>query len=287
MNKIILCANPGKDRGLALTRQVYLQLEAMGQLPVVCLFGGEVRECDAPEDLRSGSLRELVTDARFVVTFGGDGTLLHAARAAAPVNVPVLGVNLGRVGFLTELSAADAAERIVKAAMGDYTLENRMMLDVELCRGGEILYRDFALNDAVVGCIARVVGVRILGDGRKITEYAGDGVVLATPTGSTAYSLSAGGPIVEPEAENILITPLCPHVLAARSYVLAPDRHVEVEIIRMAEKAAYLSTDGGDCIPLESGDRIRVSRSSLRTQLVRLNDRMFYEKISHRLGDSK
>jgi len=183
MNKIILCANPGKDRGLALTRQVYLQLEAMGQLPVVCLFGGEVRECDAPEDLRSGSLRELVTDARFVVTFGGDGTLLHAARAAAPVNVPVLGVNLGRVGFLTELSAADAAERIVKAAMGDYTLENRMMLDVELCRGGEILYRDFALNDAVVGCIARVVGVRILGDGRKITEYAGDGVVLATPTG--------------------------------------------------------------------------------------------------------
>ncbi len=286
MKTVILCANPGKDRELALTRQVYAQLEAQGAAPVVCLFGEDLTPYSLPEDLRGGKLLDVIRKAQCVITFGGDGTLLHAARAAAPFDVPVLGVNLGRLGFLAELSPKEAG-MIAQAALEDYTLEKRMMLDVRLLRGDETIYQDYALNDAVVGGMARIVGLRILGDGRKITEYAGDGVVLATPTGSTAYSLSAGGPIVEPEAENILITPICPHVLAARSFVLAPDRKVTVEMLRAGEKAAYLSCDGGECIPLQAGDTIQVCRSALSTSLVRLTDRRFYDKISQKLGEAK
>ena len=286
MRKIVLCANPGRDRDFALTRKVYRDLIGMGIRPVLCVFGGDDRVESVPEDMEHGVLDEVIDGAMFVVTLGGDGTLLHAARAAAPCGVPVLGINLGNKGFLTELTRENT-DLILKAAMGEYSLEKRMMLDVELYRDGERIFQDYALNDAVVGGMARVVGLRILGDGRRITEFSGDGVVLATPTGSTAYSLAAGGPLVEPEAENIIITPICAHVLAARSYVLAPDRRVTVMIDRVSGKAAYLSCDGGTCIMLESGDELQVSRSQLTVSMVRLTDSMFYEKISHKLGVSK
>ncbi|MBQ4321930.1 MAG: NAD(+)/NADH kinase [Oscillospiraceae bacterium] len=286
MKRIILCVNPGRDRNFVLTRQLYRGLLEMGKNPVVCVFGGDAQDTEHPADMVSGELRDIVHEAELVITLGGDGTLLHAARAAADWDVPLLGVNLGRVGFLAELTAGDA-NQIYEAVRGNYTLEKRMMLDVELWRNGKLLYRNYALNDAVIGGMARILRLSISGDGKRITEYSGDGVVLATPTGSTAYSLAAGGPLVEPEAENIIITPICAHTLAARAYVLAPDRQVKVEILRAGEKAAYLSCDGGECLLLESGDVLKVSRSALTTSLVRMTDRIFYEKISQKLGESK
>ncbi len=159
------------------------------------------------------------------------------------------------------------------------------MLDVSLVRNGEVIYKDFALNDVVANGIVRMIDVTVWGDDRKITSFSGDGVVVATPTGSTAYSMSAGGPIVEPSAENIIITPICAHVLVAKSFVLAPDRKVTVEIGSNKGNQAYLTSDGGTYVSLRDGDRINVSKSSLEAQFIHLPDKSFYDKVREKLGE--
>jgi NAD+ kinase len=239
-----------------------------------------------PKGLRMAELQEAIPGADAVVTFGGDGTILCAARAASSHNVPVLGVNLGAKGFMAEMEREDVA-RIASVVLDEYDLDRRMMLDVELTRDGEPVYADFALNDVVVGGIARVVSITVFSDGSRISGFSGDGVVVATPTGSTAYSMSAGGPIVEPEAENIIITPICAHVLIAKSFVLAPHRRVTVRIGELGYKQAYLSTDGGETLPLRSGDSIDVRKSENIVCFIRARGKCFYEKISEKLGEKK
>ena len=167
-----------------------------------------------------------------------------------------------------------------------YTIEPRMMLDVSVRRGRETLYRDLALNDAVItkGAVARVIDLIVRGDGVHIYDYSGDGVILATPTGSTAYSMSAGGPIVEPTSENILVTPICAHSLHAKPLVMGRDRIVSVRIGKLSRKTAYLSVDGGRAFKLCGGDTVEVRRSKSVTRLVRLTDHSFYEIINQKLG---
>ncbi len=283
METIVLCSNPAKDTGYALTMTVYAHLKARGFKPLLCPFGGR-KNAPLPSEAETAPIEKAVLGAKLVITFGGDGTILHAARAAAPAGVAVLGVNFGKKGFMTELDPQSIG-LVDKALDGQYELDRRMMLDVSVLRGGEEIYRDFALNDAVVEGMAREIPVTVYGDGRRITSYDGDGIIAATPTGSTAYSLAAGGPIVEPEAENILLTPVCAHMLAARSFVLAPERRVEVELGHLGSKQAYLSCDGGASVPLKGGDRVCIARSSVTASFLHLTDVRFYDKISEKLGE--
>lgn len=286
MKKILLCPNVERDIGLALTSKVYKQLIDSGVQPVVCSLFGKSGDQILPGLGAVSCLKDEVAGADMIMTFGGDGTLLHAARAAAHCKVPVLGINLGTKGFMADLEPEDIALAL-KAVSGSFEVDKRMMLDISVERKGEIILTDFAINDVVVGGIARLINISVFGDGEKISEFSGDGIVVATPTGSTAYSMSAGGPIVEPAAENIIVTPICAHVLIAKSFVLAPERIVTLKIGVLNGKAAYISVDGGDSFDLQTGDIIKISRSKLETKLVHVSKTSFYDKVSDKLGERK
>ena len=289
--KIVLCPNIESDEGLKMTLAAYDVLAECGRRAVICpllrdniSFLGFGVNGSSLRDVEVAELESALPSAEMLITFGGDGTILHAAREAADFETPILGVNMGGKGFIAELETDDIG-RLSEVASGRYELEKRMMLDVEVIRGEEPAFRDFALNDAVIKGDNKVIDLTLLGDGQRIIRFSGDGAIIATPTGSTAYSMAAGGPIVEPAAQNIIITPICAHILEAKSFVLVSDRIVSVEIGWRKHNPAYLSVDGNDHVNLIEGDRISVRKSEKNTQLVRLGERSFYEKVSVKLGE--
>jgi len=285
--KIVLTSNPYRDKGLKAVRSADKILRAAGAEISICLpFAFENNgNVELPQDIVFSELSGELPGADILVCFGGDGTILHAAKDASIHKVPILGVNMGSVGFMAELEHGELSS-LSKITAGKYTVEERMMLDVTVKRDGRILYEDLALNDAVVtkGAVARIVDLSVYGDGVQISNFGGDGVIVSTPTGSTAYSMAAGGPIVEPSAESIVITPICAHALQAKSFVLGRDRKVEVRTDRHSRKSVYLSVDGGKAFKLSGGDQVCVQRSETMTRLVRLTEKSFYTIVSEKLG---
>lgn len=284
--KVVLCPNPYRDRGMKAAQAAERILREAGCQTVMCLpFQVEGSAIELPRHIKFYNTQEELKNAGLLICFGGDGTILHAAKDANAHNVPVLGVNLGSVGFMAELEQGELSQ-LSRLATGKYAVEIRMMLDVRVRREGRTVFSDIALNDAALtkGAAARMVELEIYGDKTLMTGFSSDGVVISTPTGSTAYSMSAGGPIVEPTTENIIVTPICPHALSARSIVLGGDRQVAVRMGRMTRKTAYLSVDGGKAFRLSGGDTVELRRSAAKTRLVRLTGRSFYEILNHKLG---
>ncbi len=279
--RIILRANPKRDRNFENTVRISELLQKAGFS--VCICPTE-RGDELPPQLESLPLEEAAPGARLVICFGGDGTILRTARAVMASPVPILGVNLGHKGFLAELTPEDTG-LILKAARGEFTPVSRMMLDVSLFRAGCCVYADTALNEAVVCGTAATIQITAYGDGSKIIDYKGDGIILATPTGSTAYSLSAGGSLVEPTAENILVTPICAHDIAARPFILAPDRLVTVTADGRGKRPIWLSVDGGELIPVQSGDELRVKKSKNRAVMAHVSQKSFYDIAFEKLGE--
>ena len=284
--KIVLSSNPYRDKGLRVALEARRVLEHAGAKTVMCLpFQPKKGDrLDLPRQLALSLLDKELPTADLLICFGGDGTILHAARDATLHGVPILGVNLGSVGFMAELERSELP-LLAPLAHGMYTIEERMMLDVKVLRGERLISQDTALNDAVIskGSMARVAEMEVLADRVKVTTITGDGVIVATPTGSTAYSMSAGGPIVQTCALPIF-TPVCAHQLTARAMVLAPERIVTVQLPRGNRKYLYLSIDGGKAVRLTGGDRVEIRRSDRPTRLVRLADRSFYQVINQKLG---
>lgn len=285
--KVVLSPNPYRDRNLKVALRAQTILHQGGVETCMCLpfsLDNDSR-VELPKQQAFSHMQTELKDADMLICFGGDGTILHAARDAIFHKVPVLGVNMGSVGFMAELEHSEL-DCLSKVVQGKYTLEPRMMLDVLVRRGKDIVYRDLALNDAVItkGAVARVIDLNVCGDGIPIYAFSGDGVILSTPTGSTAYSMSAGGPIVEPTAENVIVTPICAHALHAKSLVLDRSRVVQVKIGRMSRKSAHLSVDGGRAFRLSSNDLVEVQRSKSITRVVRLTHRSFYEIMNQKLG---
>lgn len=284
--KVVLSPNPYRDKGLKAAQAAERVLRSTGVETVMCLpFELEKGSVELPRHIRFQDAREELKTADMLICFGGDGTILHAAKDANACHVPVLGVNLGSVGFMAELEQGELS-MLSRLASGKYTVEDRMMLDVAVRREGKVVYRDLALNDAAVtkGAVARVVDLEVCGDGTLISSFSADGVVVSTPTGSTAYAMSAGGPIVEPTAENIIVTPICPHALSARSFVLSRGRKVSVRLGKLTRRTAYLSVDGGRAFRLSGSDTVELRESQSRTRLVRVTGRSFYEILNHKLG---
>ena len=281
MKNVILTPNPYRDKNFQTVRTALQILKNAGIPTKLCLPFEVDRSYDLPRDLRFSRLDRELGNAELVICFGGDGTILHMAKAATRRGVPILGVNIGTVGFMAELESSEL-DKLAMLAKGGYTLENRIMLDVTIQRDREIVYHDIGLNDVVVskGTVARIVHLSVKCDGVPAMECGGDGVVVATPTGSTAYSFSAGGPIVEPEAKNIIITPICPHDVASRCTVASDKRVVTVEMVRNVRRSAYLSVDGGKAQRLNPGDLVTIKKSNLETRLVRLKQRSFYDVVS-------
>lgn len=288
--RVILSSNPFRDRGMRVAQQAQKILEQVGVETCFCLpFElGSSSHVELPEHLNFLQLQQELTRADMLICFGGDGTILHAAKDATMHNVPILGVNMGSVGFMAELEESELAQ-LKNLAEGNYTIEERMMLRVKLLRSKQVVFDELALNDAVLskGSIARVAELDVFADGVNICQLSGDGVVVATPTGSTAYSMSAGGPIVEPASDNLIVTPVCAHQLSSRSMVVAGTRKIAVQIPRRSRKSVYLSVDGGKATRMFGSDRVEICRAEQRTRLVKLSGKNFYQLLNQKLGGSR
>lgn len=280
MKKVILAPNPYRDSDFHTVLAAQRVLNAAGVDTRICLPFEVDRSFRLPKSIYFSRMDRELPGADMIVCFGGDGTILHMAKTATRSGVPILGVNIGTMGFMAELESSELAQ-LQAIAEGKYTLDQRMNLDVTVHRDRSIIFRDTALNDAVItkGTIARVIHLNVRCDNVQAMECSGDGLILATPTGSTAYSLSAGGPIVEPEAQNILITPICVHSVVSRCIVASEKRVITVTLARNSRRNAFLSVDGGKALSLQPGDIVTVRKSELQTKLVRMNNRSFYDAI--------
>ncbi len=281
MKKVILTPNPYRDQDFSTVRQAVQILRECGLEVRVCLPFEVDRSYELPRDLRFSRLDRELPGASMVICFGGDGTILHMAKAATRQGIPILGVNIGTMGFMAELESTEL-DKLKKLAAGDYTIDERMMLDVTVHRDRDIIFHDIGLNDVVItkGAIARIVHLEVLCDGVQAMECGGDGIIISTPTGSTAYSLSAGGPIVEPDAQNLIITPICAHDVGSRCIVTSEKRVITVGLTKNARRNAFLSVDGGKALRMNLGDVAVVKKSRLTTKLVRLKDRSFFDVVN-------
>ena len=281
MKNVIVTPNPYRDQNFGTAREAIEILKKAGMQVKLCLPFEVDRTYDLPKDLHFTRLDREMQTADLVVCFGGDGTILHMAKSATRRGIPLLGVNIGTMGFMAELESTEL-DKLALLGTDSFTIESRRMLDVTVQRDRDIIFHDYALNDVVItkGAVARIVYLTVKCDGVQALECGGDGLIVATPSGSTAYSFSAGGPIVEPEAENILITPICAHEMGARCIVASDRRVVTVELARNARRNAYLSVDGGKALRLNMGDVTTVRRSKLETKLVRLKQRSFYDVVN-------
>lgn len=280
---IVLVANVFRDAGFEKARKVYDMLSEAGHAVVISPVFLPDWDPSMLPGMRAAALEDAVKDASLVVAMGGDGTLLHVADYIRGREIPMIGINLGGKGFLAGLEETETS-LLLDVAAGKCTISRRMMLDVELERDGEILFSQCVLNDVVIhGANAECIGILARCDDVPVTHFTGDGIIVSTPTGSTAYSMSAGGPLVEPDSENIILTPICPHNMAGKSFVLMPSRVVTVEPERIHDRPAILVADGGDCIPLVKGDCIRVKKSQNSVLLADSGARSFYENAFEKL----
>lgn len=281
MKRVILTPNPYRDKNFNTVREAAGVLSESGVDVKICLPFEVDRTYDLPKDLHFSRLDRELPGASMVICFGGDGTILHMAKAATRQSVPILGVNIGTMGFMAELESSELAQ-LSRIATGDYTIDERMMLDVTVHRDRDIIFHDICLNDVAItkGAVARIVHLSVKCDGVQAMECGGDGIIVATPTGSTAYSLSAGGPIVEPDAHSILVTPICAHDVASRCMVTSEKRVISVGMTKNARRNAYLSVDGGKALRMNMGDVATIKTSPLTTKLVRLKDRSFYDVVN-------
>lgn len=282
MKSFFIYPNMRKGDAVALVPQVCARLRRDG---VRLILPMQMRAA-APEVPGADYMEtdEAIRVADAAVVLGGDGTMLRIARAAAQNDVPLLGVNVGHVGFMTELEPGELGE-MEKLFDGYSSIDSRMMLHVSVIRNQRVVYENDALNDIVIakGTAFRVVRMCISADDEEVTSFNGDGVIVATPTGSTAYGLSAGGPVIEPSAENMAVIPICAHALTAKSFVFSPERRIMLTASCEGGSEVFVSADGGQSFAVRPDDRVIITRSPLRTRLVRLKGISFYKILQQKL----
>jgi NAD+ kinase len=270
--RLLIVFHPQVERSASLAKDIHRCLESQAQVTALQL----------PLEAAVAELASQKYD--LLVALGGDGTMLHVGRLAAPLGVPVLGINLGHLGFLTEVQPAEWPDALERVLAGNYWIEDRMMLHAEHYRQDACLGAYEALNEVVAGrgAIARAVRLTTLIDGGEITTYVADGLIVATPTGSTAYALAAGGPILPPELRNLLLVAIAPHLSVDRAIVLAQGS--TVDIVVHADHDLLLSADGQSEATLLDGDRIRVRMSEHSAAFARIRPvTYFYTTLMARM----
>lgn len=281
MNHFFIYTNVHKDKDLSTTNRIKGYLESRGQKVTA-------RQSADDYDEKEGDIPE---DADCMIVLGGDGTVLRAAREMGKRRVPIIGINLGTLGYMTEVEPANLEEALDRLVRDDCTKEERMMLSgrVHFAGGGED-EESWCLNDIVIsrcGSI-RLISMDIYVNGQFLHHYKADGMIVTTPTGSTGYSLSAGGPLIEPGAKLIMLTPVCPHSLNQRSIVFAPGDVIEIEISQGRDgqsQTVEATFDGNHRIPMATGDRIRIRQSKEMTEFIRLNQVSFMEVLHKKFSD--
>jgi NAD+ kinase len=280
---VLLVCHTGRDDAVRAAREVLDLLTSAGIQ--VRVLDGEAASIDSPDALPVPAKPQSAAGVEMVIVLGGDGTLLRAADLAREAGAPVLGVNLGHVGFLAEAEPADLAATVRRIVERDYQVEERLTLDVEICQKGKVIWRDWALNEASVEKSARerMMEVVLEVDGRPLSRFGCDGVVLSTATGSTAYAFSAGGPIVWPDVEALLLVPLNAHALFSRPVVVTPRSTLAVEVVG-TDDVGVVWCDGRRGADAPVGSRVQARGSERPLRLARLHTRPFTDRLVAKFG---
>jgi len=280
MKTIGIMANSGKPAALEVAAVADAFLRTHGL--TVRLQNRVAEELGVPE---RGMLDDGVADVDAVLVLGGDGTILATARLCAPLGTPMLPVHVGRFGFLTAVAPEDLTGALSSLLAGDYSEEERMMLWCETRRDSILQDSGLALNEIVIanGPLSRVLHLRTSIDKRYVTTYAADGIIVATPTGSTAYSLSAGGPLVHPALQTLLVTPICPHTLTSRALLVPPTAEVTVVVERDPHDIVRVTIDGQLGFPLQTEDAIHIRRAPYQARFLSVGGANFYDKLQNKL----
>lgn len=282
MIKIGVFTNKDKDKGFEYTK---ILLDSIKRNGAEAVFDESVFESEA-ESGRNDVYTDMY-EADVMVCLGGDGTFLKAARKLFGKETPILGINLGNLGFLSEVDKKDIDSAIKRVVEGDFRIEKRMLLETAIIRENNIIARDIVLNDVVIsrGAISRILHLKTYINNAFVDLYPGDGLIVSTPTGSTAYSLSAGGPLVEPDGELIIATPICPHLLYSRSFITTGDRVVKVDIAEECDHIAMVTVDGQNGYEVRGGDSIETKKSSNYLRMVRIDSRNFFDVLRGKIYD--
>lgn len=282
MKKFFIITNGLKDIELKVTKKIRTILDEKSieyQINSV-LNSGKNR------DVFYTNKNDIDADTDCILVIGGDGTLIQAARDLADVDIPMIGVNLGHLGYLAEIERDNIEETISMIIDNNYKIESRIMLNGDVFRDGKKLYEDIALNDIVLGRAGtlRIIDFKVYVNDEYLNLYSADGMIISTPTGSTAYNLSAGGPILEPAANIMAITPICSHTLGSRSIVLSADSRIKIEICpnrHFDDNDTKVYFDGNSSYMLQAGDIINIRKSGLDTKIMKLN-RMSFVEVLHK-----
>ena len=283
MLKIGIIPNEDKDEELKYTRILVDSIKKCGGTAIVCddiaLKLGD-KESNINED-------NIVDMSDVMVCLGGDGTFLKAARMTVVKGKPLLGVNLGKLGFLADVDKNDIENAVKRLVEDKFTVDERMMLDTVIVRDGKIIAEDIVLNDVVIsrGAISRILHLKTYINDAFMDLYPGDGLIISTPTGSTAYSLSAGGPLVEPDVDLIICTPICPRLLYSRSFITTADRVIKVVVAESSSHEAMVTVDGQNGYEVRGGDVIITKKSRIRMPMVRLNGKNFFDVLRGKIYD--
>ena len=285
MKKFALLTNYSKDKRLVYTRMIKTYITENGGSYWIPRY---ISEPDKDGDQRY-DFSDMPGDIECVLVLGGDGTLLQAARELLQRHIPLLGINLGTLGFLTSAEKSELPKCLDSVLDDSCSIDERMMLEGVAYHGSEKIQMNIALNDVIIARagFSRLVELKIYVNGELLSIYNADGIIVSTPTGSTGYSLSAGGPIIFPQTDVIVITPICPHSLQARSLVVSGEDRIMIEIgrRRKTQKEEAMVTFGGrSAQELETGDRIEIYKAQETTQLIRLKGRSFYQVLQNKIG---
>jgi len=289
MKHFLIFTNRHKDKNLETTKRICDFLEEKGQKATAW-----VEEEDWKENMRvdtEEAPENLPTDVDCIIVLGGDGTVLQAARETKKLSIPIIGVNLGTLGYMTEIELPNLEESLERLIAGDYIKESRMMLNGRIFCANGGSEEGWALNDIVVSRSGslQIIKFNIYVNGQFLNHYNADGMIVTTPTGSTGYNLSAGGPLIEPRARLIMLTPICPHTLNKRSIILSPEDVIEIVIPEGRGgriQTVEANFDGCHVIPMRTGDRIRIVRSEKTTEFLQLNQVSFLEVLHKKMGEN-
>lgn len=281
MKRIGIHTNIERDKHCFHTRKLAVSLDSMGA--VVVLPPDLFEKTDvAGINIQAG---DILKDTEAVVCLGGDGTFLKTARMVYKKGIPVLDINLGRMGFLTDIdkNEIDSAARCIMS--DEFRIEQRMMLDIQIVRENEVIGRDTALNDAVIsrGALSRILHVSTYINETFVDVFPGDGLIISSPTGSTAYSLSAGGPVVEPDTDMIIVTPICPHILYTRSFIADAGRVIKAVVEENYQHEAMVTIDGQKGYETRGGDIVTIKKSPYSTRVMKCRTKSFFDVLRSKI----
>lgn len=276
MKRIAVIPNETKDIGLQKTRELIRCLEGRAEIYMADTYA----DTDLPVQFAGADLYDKV---EAVIVLGGDGTILQAAEPCARRKIPVLGINLGRIGFMAEVEIADMQKACDRLLIGDYAVQKRMLMRVSVVKNGKSSIAYHALNDVVVSKLsAKMIAVSVYAGEERISEYLADGVILSTPTGSTGYSFSAGGPVADPTMELFIASPICAHMLGARTAVMPADKPITLKITE--ESDATVTVDGEIREQIRQNDEVYITKSAYTLDLIKMGTLSFYDTLTKKLS---